>query len=367
MNNLEKRIKEIYPNEDITVVNFTIMKEPATVKCNRCGNQYELKKAENFLRKGKKCICKKCINNKSGGRLSIEDFQDKINILYPNEKLKVLNYSLKNEKCSIKCLKCGNIYTLQNAGSFYNPNKKRVCSHCFPNKKEAMQNSVNNFLKFISGNKEFQLIEKDLSNIKSNTLVKCKCLKCGEINKKTIYDYLRGRGCSCSGNNVLITQEEFQKELGDEYTCLSEYKGREHKVLLKHNLCGFCYWSSGKINGCPRCRGSKGEKTIAFLLEGKNIEYIREKSVSIKNHRLRFDFYLPKFNCFIEFNGIQHYQPVLKFGGETSFKKQVQYDKLKSDYCKEKNINLLTIRYDENIKEKLFNYLLKFNDHPERE
>ena len=31
-------------------------------------------------------------------------------------------------------------------------------------------------------------------------------------------------------------------------------------------------------------------------------------------------------------------------------------DKIKNDYCKSHNINLLRIRYDENVEEKLKNY-----------
>ena len=31
------------------------------------------------------------------------------------------------------------------------------------------------------------------------------------------------------------------------------------------------------------------------------------------------DFYLPDYNCFIEYNGRQHYMSVDKFGGEIQF------------------------------------------------
>lgn len=68
-------------------------------------------------------------------------------------------------------------------------------------------------------------------------------------------------------------------------------------------------------------------------------------------------FYLPYFNTCIEYNGIQHYEPNDFFGGEESFKKQLIRDKIKKKYCENNNIKLIIIRYDENINEKLTQYL----------
>ena len=38
-------------------------------------------------------------------------------------------------------------------------------------------------------------------------------------------------------------------------------------------------------------------------------------------------FYLPSFNLLIEYNGIQHYEPVDFFGGEEQLIKQKEIDK----------------------------------------
>lgn len=112
MNNLESKIKTMFPNENIEVIQYLTMREPAIVKCKNCNTVYSLKRAENFVRTGKKCICKKCINNGSGGRLTLQDFQEKLNKKFPNEKLKAIKYTLRNEEAIVKCLTCGNIYTL---------------------------------------------------------------------------------------------------------------------------------------------------------------------------------------------------------------------------------------------------------------
>lgn len=367
MNILETRIKDRFPNEDITVLNYTIMKEPATVRCNICGSEYTLKKAENFVRADKKCICRKCVNNHSGGRLDLSDFQEKINKKYINEKLKLLSYTLSHESCDVQCLKCGNIYHFATAGQLLDPDKHRVCSYCFPNKREQMQNTIQKFQVFIQNNVDFELIDVLDNQIHSNTLIHCKCKKCGLINAKTIYDYLRGRGCSCEGNNVMLTQEQYQAELGEEYTLLSEYKGREHSVKIRHNLCGFCYDTNARHYTCPKCSGSKGEKTIAFLLEQQGISYYREKQEDINGHKLRFDFYIPTIDTYIEFQGEQHYKAKAYFGGEAGLQKQQAYDEYKIQWCQENNHKLLTINYNDNIQNKLQEYLLKFNDYPVKE
>ena len=64
----------------------------------------------------------------------------------------------------------------------------------------------------------------------------------------------------------------------------------------------------------------------------------------------------------IEFDGQQHFIPHdfnSKMTKEQKLEnlKRLQFrDQIKSEYCKNKGINLLRIRYDEDIKEKLTEY-----------
>lgn len=108
-------------------------------------------------------------------------------------------------------------------------------------------------------------------------------------------------------------------------------------------------------HGCPRCNESKGENEIRSILDLNKIKYINQyKFPDCKNkNELPFDFYLPDSNTCIEFNGIQHYKPVLYFGGIDKFKQQQINDNIKKEYCKNNNIKLIIIRYNEVIKNKL--------------
>lgn len=60
---------------------------------------------------------------------------------------------------------------------------------------------------------------------------------------------------------------------------------------------------------------------------------------------MRFDFYLPDYNCCIECNGEQHYIPIDYFGGEDTFKRQQENDDIKQKFCSENNIKLIVIPY----------------------
>lgn len=108
---------------------------------------------------------------------------------------------------------------------------------------------------------------------------------------------------------------------------------------------------------------------ISKLLTEKEIEYIAEYSICIDGRRYRFDFYLPKYNLFIEYDGEQHYHTARYFGAdeeknELEFIKTQTYDKIKNKYCKDNNINLLRIPYWEkkNIETIISDCLQRLND-----
>ena len=345
MNHLDKRLKERFPYQELLTVHYTKMQEPATVQCCSCKNEYTLKQAFNFLRANKKCVCKKCINNKSSGRLSIQEFQLKIDKLYPNESLTVLNYTLKNRPCSIKCNNCGQIWTLQNAESFYNKHKKYVCKNCYPNKNNLMQQTILKFYTWKDNQNNF-IFKTIPKKINSKTLIKGICVSCGKESEKNIYDYLKNKKCKYCAKNILKTIEEYQKEIGEEYTVL-QYNGMNHRSKFKHNLCGFCYEANSASFLCPRCKGTKGERKIRSWLLKNNIAFQEQKIFIINGHKLRVDFYLPLYNYVIEYNGQQHYRPIDFFGGETTFKRQQLYDSYKRQYFKNKMFEISYIEYND--------------------
>ena len=100
---------------------------------------------------------------------------------------------------------------------------------------------------------------------------------------------------------------------------------------------------------CKKCDESISTKKIKSILKKNNLNFIQQhKFEECKNkHQLPFDFYIPSKRTCIEFDGIQHFQPIEHFGGIKAYEQLKQNDKIKNDYCEENYINLIRIRYDQ--------------------
>lgn len=64
---------------------------------------------------------------------------------------------------------------------------------------------------------------------------------------------------------------------------------------------------------------------------------------------LELDAYIPEKNLAFEYNGKQHYEPVKFFGGEEKYLNQIKNDRRKNQICSSRGINLITIKYNENL------------------
>ena len=81
-----------------------------------------------------------------------------------------------------------------------------------------------------------------------------------------------------------------------------------------------------------------------------------------KHGQLSYDFAIRDDSCgyvFIEYNGIQHYESIDYFGGNSKLKRQKQHDKLKRDYAKKHGYKLITIKYTYDTYESVAEYLDK--------
>lgn len=192
--------------------------------------------------------------------------------------------------------------------------------------------------------------------------------------------HLRGNGCpTCSMiNNAekqMISIEEFlekSKEIHNDkydYSLIIKreiYSDKAHIICPIHGEFKQRFTAHIHGSGCPKCKTSKGELKILKELERLNIDYdyqyVFDDCLSTKNKPLIFDFYLPDLNMCIEYDGKQHYKPIKHFGGEKAFKRRQEYDRIKNEYCRVNNIQLLRIRYDEfNEIENILNKYLRMS------
>ena len=154
---------------------------------------------------------------------------------------------------------------------------------------------------------------------------------------------------------------------GDKYDYSKvEYVNNHTKVCIicpKHGE----FWQRPILHmngyGCPKCiTTSKGSEYVKKLLEEFDVEYLTEYKFDDCRNKLPlpFDFYIPDHNICIEYDGIQHFEPVEFFGGLKSFEHRKKLDAMKTNYCKLNDILLIRIRYDEppsEIRHQLSSYL----------
>lgn len=196
----------------------------------------------------------------------------------------------------------------------------------------------------------------------SSTKLKITCRNHGDFHQ-IAKDHLNGFGCSKCSNLKKLTTEEFIERAKnihkDTYDySRAEYSGMWEKICISCKKHGdFMQAPANHINfvGCPKCKRSKGEKIIAWFLNRNNIYYEEQKKFADcrKKLPLPFDFFLPKLNLCIEFNGIQHYKMSNHIEKRYKFTDTVENDKIKKDYCVTRGIKLLVIKYNENIRTSL--------------
>lgn len=239
----------------------------------------------------------------------------------------------------------------------------------------------------IIGDKNNQLTICDRApNTKSKKArVICQC-NCGNYTVINHQDFKTGKvkSCGCyqrivaaqAGKNSAIDFTQPEKNINPFYRYIKPTEMRKYNNQIVWEIeckkCGQHYFeapneliSEKRSHGNNPCKCwkkySSGVQKIISILEDNNIQYEQEKSFSTclspSGNLLYFDFYLPKFNTLIEYDGQQHFQ--IAFGqSKEKLTKQKEYDIIKDIWCKNNNFKLIRIPYTQ-YKNITINDLLK--------
>lgn len=181
----------------------------------------------------------------------------------------------------------------------------------------------------------------------------CGCPECSNVKPMNSFTF--------SKRASLIHKEKYDYSL-------VEYKNAFTKVKIickKHGIFeqkpDYHLYSK---SGCPKCKTSKGELKIIDFLEQNNIKFEQQKWFNDCRDKLplKFDFYLPTQNIFIEYDGEQHFMPWRKTDkAKIKLKITQKRDKIKDCYCKNNNLTLIRISYKNfnNINKILSNVIFK--------
>ena len=216
-----------------------------------------------------------------------------------------------------------------------------------------------------------------------------KCKDCGHEWKNTVNERTNGRGCPVCSGRTIGSAPEYKNSIW-----ASEHKEYFSKYMTEEQMKMYSIYSHNKVNvKCPDCGEYKNiiiynlftqglgckcsdgksypNKFLYALLDQLNIEYINEYSPNWSN-RKTYDIYIPKLQCIIENNGMQHYKETHGSHKSRSLIEEQENDKYKKQIAIENGILhyiILDCRYSniEWIKCSILNSklpaLLKFNEY----
>lgn len=197
------------------------------------------------------------------------------------------------------------------------------------------------------------------------------CGYCHSIYKADIHKVINSNHmcCACKSQRAALARRKYNP--GDILTASNgniflfakeihtdSYGRKGQFVLLDSNYkqCGkpFVAMLASVLHGNANGKAmSIGESNFNNALQRLHLNFDTQYSfsdlVGDYGTKLRFDFAVfiqNKIIC-VELDGIQHFQPVNRFGGKESFIRNKRYDTLKNEYCSKHNIPLIRIPYTE--------------------
>lgn len=348
-------VKSLVGNEYTFIDDYIKANMKIRVLHNKCGNVYKV--TPNKFKQGRRCP--ECQKKHVGLQVSKSltktprEFEDEIRAMVGEEYTFIDEYSGSTKKMSVRHNVCGEVYVVTPT----NFQQGRRCPRC------SYKKSNDQFIKEV-----YRIVEDEYVFLEeySGAHDKVKCLHnvCGYIWDISPSNFINGgHRCPLCAGHATKTNEEFLSDVyelvGDEYTFLEEYKGTRVKIKVKHNSerCGNrvfevrpSHFTSSRSR-CPYCNESKGERKISSYLVNNNL-YFKQQYIFTDCRNilpLPFDFALLDSSgnprMMIEYDGIQHFEPVEYFGGEENLKKVRKRDDIKEAYCTDNDIELLRIPY----------------------
>lgn len=259
-------------------------------------------------------------------------------------------------------------------------NKGTRCKQCYNENRFWSNEKIINFIE----DNNYKVL-KILDGYGQNTKVK---IWCGNKNHKpyiVTFANFKGRSnregtrcpeCSLKKSSLSKTKwtedaiREYVENNGYVFIKIIEYKYNKSKILIWCGNDDHTYWETRfdsfyyDKHRCPQCNETKGEKSISDILNKYNIKFKTQYRFDDCRFKqiLYFDFYLPQYNCCIEFDGQQHFEIIEWFGGFDGLVEGKIRDTIKNIYCKNNNIKLIRIPYyDLNKIEEILNKELKLN------
>ena len=314
-------------------------------KCRVCGHIWSVSPSSILSGRG----CPECAKRKRADkhRKTHEQYVEEVAMINPDIEI-VSKYIGSTKQIDAVCKVCGEKWSARAVDIL----RGSGCPKCrYANMTKTHDDYIKQLAKINNG-----VVAVD-KYINSYTKIKHRCLKCGNEWMVAPRDLLQGNHCPrCSTRKK--SHEQYVNELSlnnPNIEVVETYVNANTNIKHQCKICGY-EWMARPNHilhglGCPNCQETSGEQAVRQWLVDNNIRYESQKRFSdCKNQRmLPFDFYLPDYNCCIEYDGAQHFREVELWGGKEYLLRRQQNDQIKNNYCNENDIYLIRIRYDEDV------------------
>ena len=242
------------------------------------------------------------------------------------------------------------------------------CPYCAKKAKKTVQDYYS-----LAVSRDFEWLGPEVTNASIKTGWRCKDQHEWETSFSEIQS---GSGCrECAG----LTPKD-----STDYERLAEKHNVEWLGPEVPNVLTKTWWQCSKYHKwekdynsirhqgiwCQSCKTYRGEEKISEILNMLNITYERQKRFeycrNIKPLPFDFSFRFKDEYYLVEYQGIQHYQPIDYFGGEQALLNNQTRDKIKAKFAKDNGYNLIIIPYTEfdNIEPILIDWLNSIQNNP---
>ena len=280
------------------------------------------------------------------------EFKEELKSIYGDEYIAIESYNGAHIAIYFKH-SCGTVFK---AKPYLMLQQRRKCPKCKENPTPT-EEELRQMIKESKDGEDYLLVSNYTKMSKKAKFLHTKCEKTFDM-RPTDFIYKSQRCPNCSGVKKYTTETFKDKVLEiteGEYLPLGEYINNKIKVRMKHLECGHEWdvrpdqFLSG--SRCRLCSKSKGNKRIVNYLTKKDINFIAEFRIDkCRNKRtLPFDCAVfdkdKKLKFLVEFNGEQHYKVKERFGGKKELNERKKNDRIKEQYCKDNDIDLVVIPY----------------------
>lgn len=332
----EYEMSQINPHLEL-IGDYINQRTKIRIRNRNCGHEWDASAITPIIKKYNCPIC----NNRYK---TTSDFIKEMEVVNPNIDI-IGKYKNNSTGILVRCKKCSHEW---------NPIPNSLlrgngCPHCYG------RISSDEFIEKLSNTHNHISIIGNYKGSKEKTHFYC------SIHNKNFYKMpyrvlQEDNPCpDCRNQEISRRQTRTNDQYRNELSSITQYiepldKYVKDNVPILHmcKKCGYKWEISPQhimeSPSCPNCNGTSGETLVANYLTSNNISYECQKSFPDLKYKkpLFYDFYLPKYNVLIEYDGEFHYFPVIS---EENFNVGKIRDKFKNDYAIKNNITLIRIPY----------------------